>query len=621
MHTPQAPSLPTRGPWPTAFLLLIASVFALFFELGRMDIVHDNEGQRAAPPAEMLRSGDWVIPTINGEDYVKKPPLLYWVTALVYRAAGEVSPFWARVPVAASALLLVMGLYFYLHRAGAGAAAGWTAFALLTSPYILERMRLAQLDVPLTLTVFLGIAAMNAAQRSRHIAPGAAFALLAGACLAAGLLIKGPAPVPFFGAAWGVHILLTSPEGARHIRFGLRASAAALLLALVCWAIYEGLGLYLLTLGEEAFTHPLLPAAKFFGLPFGLALAGLAWAWGVFRGLRERWLPQGAILAGVFAVGIVLALPWGAAVVQQKGWGFVQELLQTEVVERTHTATRINSGWPLYYMLAMPLLVAPWGFLLPLHTSRVEWRHGSYLYKFGALTGWLGVLCFSLVAGKEYEYVLPAVPWLLIPTGYHLAAMAQPHVSPWADRFKEWWPKVVWAILAAVAVPGAIFVAVEEGYLMLGIQAGLLAAVMVAAALWGRPAARRMPAIALMVLCAVTIGMLARAYHYTGDASVRELAQLVGRMTQQGVAVESFRVNPAFAFYAETPVKVETDVDAIRARLEGDAPYYYVVREKFLAPFQDELDRETVRVLAGPYTSKDVLLLGNRPLPDPGQGQ
>ena len=140
-------------------VLLIAALFAVFFELGRMDVCTDNEGERATPPAEMLRSGDYIVPTINGATYLAKPPLLYWVIAAVYRMTGEISALTARIPTAACAVALVLAVYLVFRRRLNESAARFAAIALLASPYFLERSRWAELDVPLTLATFLAIAA------------------------------------------------------------------------------------------------------------------------------------------------------------------------------------------------------------------------------------------------------------------------------------------------------------------------------------------------------------------------------------------------------------------------------------------------------------------------------
>ena len=37
------------------------------------------EGMYALIPKEMLASGNWLTPTLNGARYLDKPPLFYWL--------------------------------------------------------------------------------------------------------------------------------------------------------------------------------------------------------------------------------------------------------------------------------------------------------------------------------------------------------------------------------------------------------------------------------------------------------------------------------------------------------------------------------------------------------------
>ena len=40
-----------------------------------------DEGRYVGVAWEMLRSGDWLTPTLDGLPYFHKPPLFYWITA------------------------------------------------------------------------------------------------------------------------------------------------------------------------------------------------------------------------------------------------------------------------------------------------------------------------------------------------------------------------------------------------------------------------------------------------------------------------------------------------------------------------------------------------------------
>lgn len=72
-------------------LLLIAAVVIgtfLFTGLGGYALLNTNEGLYAEIAREMLASGDYLVPHLNGVPYLEKPPLLYWMTALNFSALG-----------------------------------------------------------------------------------------------------------------------------------------------------------------------------------------------------------------------------------------------------------------------------------------------------------------------------------------------------------------------------------------------------------------------------------------------------------------------------------------------------------------------------------------------------
>ena len=69
--------------------LLAAFALAWFCNLGYRHLVKPDEGRYAEIPREMVASGDWLTPRLNGFKYFEKPPLQYWATAVSFSVLGQ----------------------------------------------------------------------------------------------------------------------------------------------------------------------------------------------------------------------------------------------------------------------------------------------------------------------------------------------------------------------------------------------------------------------------------------------------------------------------------------------------------------------------------------------------
>jgi 4-amino-4-deoxy-L-arabinose transferase-like glycosyltransferase len=105
------PRIASRALW--AWLALALAAYFLFFcGLTGEGLLGPDEPRYAAIGREMARSGDWVTPRLWDQAWFEKPPLLYWMTGLGFRAglSEDLAP---RLPVA---LLSVAFLWFYWRR-------------------------------------------------------------------------------------------------------------------------------------------------------------------------------------------------------------------------------------------------------------------------------------------------------------------------------------------------------------------------------------------------------------------------------------------------------------------------------------------------------------------------
>lgn len=180
-----------------ALLLLLCPVWV---EPAGSWLAEPDEARYAEIPREMLASGDFVTPRLNGVPYLEKPPLLYWANAASLRLFG-LTPWAARLPTRLFGLGTVLTLLF-------GAAAFWgtpaglaAAILYLAAPLGFAFSRVNLTDAPLTffftLTLFLARAALLRREAAR---PWVTLSALAGLAAAGGFLSKGLIAVVLPGA-------------------------------------------------------------------------------------------------------------------------------------------------------------------------------------------------------------------------------------------------------------------------------------------------------------------------------------------------------------------------------------------------------------------------------------
>jgi 4-amino-4-deoxy-L-arabinose transferase-like glycosyltransferase len=87
----RAPALPvtTDHAWWRDILVLTLLLGLLFgFALGHRALWHPDEGRYVEIPREMVQTGDYVTPRLNGVKYFEKPVLFYWLQAGAIKVFG-----------------------------------------------------------------------------------------------------------------------------------------------------------------------------------------------------------------------------------------------------------------------------------------------------------------------------------------------------------------------------------------------------------------------------------------------------------------------------------------------------------------------------------------------------
>jgi 4-amino-4-deoxy-L-arabinose transferase-like glycosyltransferase len=136
-------------------LFLCLAAFPLLF-LGLCDrSFTDNEGMYAEIGREILLTGDWLTTRLNGVVYLNKPPLFFWLTALVLKVGGlnELPRLLSGLATLGTMLLLCdLGRQIWPGRESAGA---WAAAVFLSSALTVAEARVLRPDSLLMFLVCL----------------------------------------------------------------------------------------------------------------------------------------------------------------------------------------------------------------------------------------------------------------------------------------------------------------------------------------------------------------------------------------------------------------------------------------------------------------------------------
>ena len=156
----------------------------------------------------MLARGEWLVPYLQGEPYLDKPPLMYWLVMASYRLFGEHD--WSARLIPALAIQGCILVTYLLGRRSLGErAAFWGALALSLAPGFVSVGRLLVLDGLLAFCVTLSTLAAFEAVRGHRFRWG--WWLLAAFACGLGVLTKGPiAIVLLVPPMWAYRILANS---------------------------------------------------------------------------------------------------------------------------------------------------------------------------------------------------------------------------------------------------------------------------------------------------------------------------------------------------------------------------------------------------------------------------
>ena len=150
-----------------------------------------DEGRYAGVAWEMLRSGDWLTPTLNGLPFFHKPPLFYWISAAAMAVFGTHEAA-ARAPSVLGAAAAALALYAFVRHWRDARSARLALVVLLAQPLWFLGGQFANLDMLVAACISVTILLFAHAALSRDQGRPYRSALAWGYVAAAlGVLAKG----------------------------------------------------------------------------------------------------------------------------------------------------------------------------------------------------------------------------------------------------------------------------------------------------------------------------------------------------------------------------------------------------------------------------------------------
>ena len=409
----------TEIKWLLGFF--VAAVLLWGISLGDLPLRDWDEGTRALIAREIYRTGNWIYPTLQGQPYLLKPPLMDWLIALSYQLGG-VNEFTTRLP----------GAFF---------SAGAVPLLYLVGRELFQKDLISNWDdlryktVVLTTNGLLKGAQDISLNRQYHIS--AVFA--AGVYLTLLPVVRHGRLAMLDGMIVSLFLLLVLCllKARDHRLWGMGIG--------ICW------GLIILTKGIMVM---LLGAIAFLFL----------WANQQLILLRSRYFWIGMLL------GNTPVLVWYIAQWQHYGAMFWQVHVQAQGLARISQPVEGNSGSPGYYLWDLLKYTWPWLLFWP-GGLRLAWQNRRRSW--GSLV-LIGTVCYlgaiSLMKTKLSWYIMPLYPFLALAVSVQLTQL-------WNTRRNYGLILVrIFGVIAVAGLGGCVYFYVADRQLVL-IFMGLLVSV------------------------------------------------------------------------------------------------------------------------------------------------
>ncbi len=236
-------------PFLAAFGLVL-----LVVNLGAYPIYTKGEPREAIRILDITRGGGWILPTQAGIGLPWKPPLMYWLGAVISIVLGTVNEWTVRLPSGLLAVGSIVCCYVYVRRLFDERSALMAALILGTTLQFGQAATAARVDM--TLTFFMEVAFFEFITIAEGLTRRR---MLLYAALAAAILAKGPIGAALPGIAALVWIALERRWG---VVRELRMIPGAMVILIVAGGWYVAATV----VGGAAFVHRQILAENLYRL-------------------------------------------------------------------------------------------------------------------------------------------------------------------------------------------------------------------------------------------------------------------------------------------------------------------------------------------------------------------
>ncbi len=397
----------------SVFWLCAIAWVAFVWNLGNIGLVDETEPLFAEAARQMTVTGDFVTPYFNGDTRFDKPPLIYWLMALAYRAIG-VNEWAVRLPSALSAIGLTCLGFYTLSKSQEKRSSATDSVTDLTDVRKQEEVYSKDFDTDTRMNVTVFPAPLPHSP-SPPLSPSPTLPLFLS--------------TPWIGAA----LIALNPQT---IAWGRTGVSDMLLVGCMCSALLAFFLGYSLEEEREKAEFSTISTSRFPNKwylafyvlialailtkgPVGIVIPALIiGSFSLYVGNFRQLLREMRPVSGILMI-VAIALPWFILVILANGQTYIDSFFGYHNFQRfTQVVNRHSAPWYFYFFVVL-LGFAPWSIYLPVAIARTRFWQRSYwrrqprsaqlslfaLFWFGCIFGF-----FTISVTKLPSYVLPLLP-------------------------------------------------------------------------------------------------------------------------------------------------------------------------------------------------------------------